>query len=135
MLWSNGYYDQGMNDDGTMSIDFVRREYDFLQDTGILLDLTVNHHPVKVRVFYLDPKIFKTAPLYLLSTDIPENDHLARSITGRLYDNNIETKMAQYIVLGSGGHQLMKKLGHSPDVYHFRVTSSSSFLTVLSLGG
>ena len=119
MLWSNGYYDQGMHDDGTMSIDFVRREYDFLQDTGILLDLTVNNHPVKVRVFYLDPKIFKTAPLYLLSTDIPENDHLARSITGRLYDNNIETKMARYIVLGSGGHQLMKKLGHSPDVYHF----------------
>ena len=92
MLWSNGYFDQGMHEDGTMSIDFVRREYDFLQDTGILLDLTVNYHPVKVRVFYLDPKIFKTAPLYLLSTDIPENDHLARSITSRLYDNNVETK-------------------------------------------
>jgi len=119
MLWSNGYYDQGMNDDGTMSIDYVRREYDFLKDTGILLDLTVNHHPVKVRVFYLEPGIFSTAPLYLLSTDIPENDHLARSITGRLYDNNIETKMAQYIVLGAGGHQLLRKLGQVPEVYHF----------------
>ena len=27
--------------------------------------------------------------------------------------------MAQYIVLGSGGHQLMKKLGKEPDIYHF----------------
>lgn len=118
MLWSNGYYDQGMDDEGNMTVDFVPRKYEFLEDTGIILDLTVHHHPVKAKVMYLDPEVFKTAPLYLLTTDIPENDHLARTITHRLYDNNIETKMAQYIVLGSGGHQLMKKLGVEPEVYH-----------------
>ena len=119
MLWTLGYYDQGLSDENYMTVDFVKREYDFLEDTGIMLQVTVNHHPVKVKVMYLPPEVFGTAPLYLLTTDIPENDHLARTITHRLYDNNIETKMAQYIVLGSGGHQLMSKLGVEPDVYHF----------------
>lgn len=119
MLWSKGYYDQGLDDNGNMTVQFNERQYDFLKDIGIMLTVTVNHHPVKVKVYYLEPDTFKTAPMYFLSTDIPENDHLARTITHRLYDNNVETKMAQYIVLGSGGHQLMSKLGINPDVYHF----------------
>ena len=61
MLWSNGYYDQGMDDEGNMTVDWMRREYEFLEDTGIILDLVVNHHPVKAKVMYLDPEVFQNS--------------------------------------------------------------------------
>jgi starch phosphorylase len=55
--------------------------------------------------------------LYLLSTDLPENDHLARTITERLYDNNLSTRIAQSIVLGIGGGKVIEALGGA-DIYH-----------------
>ena len=118
ILWTYGYYDQILSPDLDMEVHYVERHYPFLKDTGIMLDITVHDHPVKVKVYYLEPKKFGTAPLYLLTTDIPENDHLARTISHRLYDNNIATKIAQYILLGAGGHALIKKLGVDVEVYH-----------------
>ena len=55
---------------------------------------------------------------FLLSTDLPENDYLAQTITHRLYDSNTATKIAQYILLGIGGAKLIDLLGFEPEVYH-----------------
>ena len=117
--WTWGYYDQRRNQDGTMKAEFNEKHYDFLEDTGITFDIEVNAHPVKVKAYYLAPETFGTAPIFLLSTDIPENDYLARQISKRLYDSNVEAKIAQYILLGKGGAVLLEKLGFAPDTYHF----------------
>ena len=117
--WSWGYYDQGRNQDRTMKAEFLEKHYDFLEDTGITFEIAVNAHPVHVRAYYLAPETFGTAPLFLLSTDIPENDYLARQISKRLYDSNVEAKIAQYILLGKGGAVLLERLGLSPETYHF----------------
>ena len=117
--WTWGYYDQMRNQDGSMKAEFLEKQYDFLEDTGITFDIQVNAHPVKVKAFYLAPETFGTAPMFLLSTDIPENDYLARQISKRLYDSNVEAKIAQYILLGKGGAVLLEKLGFEPDTYHF----------------
>jgi starch phosphorylase len=53
-----------------------------------------------------------------LSTDIPENDYVSQTITHRLYDANVATKVAQYILLGVGGAKLIDVLGFNPDLYH-----------------
>ena len=117
--WTWGYYDQLRNQDQSMKAEFLEKEYDFLEDTGITFDIQVNSHPVKVKAFYLAPETFGTAPIFLLSTDIPENDYLARQISKRLYDSNVEAKIAQYILLGKGGAVLLEKLGFEPETYHF----------------
>jgi len=117
--WTWGYYDQMRNQDGSMKAEFLEKNYDFLEDTGIVFDIEVNSHPVKVKAFYLAPETFGTAPIFLLSTDIPENDYLARQISKRLYDSNVEAKIAQYILLGKGGAVLLEKLKVKPDTYHF----------------
>jgi len=117
--WSWGYYDQMRKQDGTMTAEFLEKQYDFLEDTGITFEIQVNEHPVHVKAFYLAPETFGTAPIFLLSTDIPENDYLARQISKRLYDSNVEAKIAQYILLGKGGAVLLEKLGFEPDTYHF----------------
>ncbi len=117
--WTTGYYDQVRNPDQTMKAEFLEREYSFLEDTGIQFEIEVNDHPVYVRALYLAPDTFGTAPLFLLTTDLPENDYLARQISRRLYDSNVEAKIAQYMLLGKGGAILLERLGVEPDTYHF----------------
>lgn len=118
ILWKYGYYDQVRKEDNTMDTLWQQKQYNFLEDTGVLIEITVNNHPVKARAYYLKPEIFNTAPMYLLSTDIPENDPLSRTITNTLYDSNVETKIAQCILLGRGGLRLIDKLGLDVSTYH-----------------
>jgi len=119
ILWKYGYYDQVRKGDKSMDVLFQEKLYSFLEDTGIRFDLNVNNHPVKVKALYLSPEIFGSAPMFLLSTDVPENDYLAQSITHRLYDSNLATRIAQYMILGIGGAKLLDLLGLEPEVYHF----------------
>ena len=118
ILWKYGYYDQERNQDQTLDVAWNEKQFCFLEDTGIKFQITVHEHPVWVKVFYLNPETFKTAPLFLLSTDVAENDYVSQTITHRLYDANVATKVAQFILLGVGGAKLMDVLGFNPDLYH-----------------
>jgi len=118
ILWKYGYYDQVRNQDQTLQASWMEKHYSFLEDTGIKFQITVHEHPVWVKVFYLNPETFKTAPLFLLSTDVPENDYVSQTISHRLYDANVATKVAQFILLGVGGAALMDKINFDPDLYH-----------------
>jgi starch phosphorylase len=55
--------------------------------------------------------------MYLLTTNIEENDHLAQTITDRLYDSNEEARIVQHIILGQGGAKVVEALGGA-DIYH-----------------
>jgi len=57
-------------------------------------------------------------PLYLLDTDIEENDESYRSITHQLYGGDLENRIRQEIVLGIGGIRLLDVLKIKPDLYH-----------------
>jgi glycogen phosphorylase len=118
ILWKYGYYDQERNQDQTLDVTWNEKQYSFLEDTDIKFQITVHEHPVWVKVYYLNPETFKTAPLFLLSTDIPENDYVSQTITHRLYDANVATKVAQFILLGVGGAKLMDMIGFNPELYH-----------------
>lgn len=118
ILWKYGYYDQARNQDQTLQVTWMEKLYSFLEDTGIKYQITIHDHPVWVKVLYLNPETFKTAPLFLLSTDLAENDHVSQTITHRLYDANVATKIAQFILLGVGGAKLVDELGFNPERYH-----------------
>lgn len=118
ILWKYGYYDQARNQDQTLQVTFMEKMYSFLEDTGIKFQILIHEHPVWVKAYYLNPETFKSAPLFLLSTDLPENDYISQTISHRLYDANVATKVAQFILLGVGGAKLIDELGFNPDVYH-----------------
>src|SRR2546430_1941286 len=101
-----------------MKVTWMEKEYHFLEDTGIKFKISIHDHLVWVKALYLNPETFKTAPLFLLSTDVPENDYVSQTITHRLYDANVATKLAQFILLGVGGSTLVELLGFNPDLYH-----------------
>lgn len=117
ILWKYGYYDQTRNSDNTMNVLFAEKFYNFLEDPGIIVPVYVNKHQIYVKAYYLRPEVFGTVPMYLLTTDIAENDHLAQTITHKLYDNNTYTRIAQSIVLGIGGAKVVDALGGA-DIYH-----------------
>jgi starch phosphorylase len=137
ILWKYGYYDQARNQDQTLQVQWNEKVYNFLQDTGIKFQIIIHDAPVWVKVHYLPPDTFQTAPLFLLSTDLPENDYVSQTITHRLYDANVATKVAQFILLGIGGARLVDELGFAPDVYHLNEAHavSSVFYLYQKYGG
>jgi glycogen phosphorylase len=118
ILWSYGYYDQTRNEDRSLKADFIRKNYSYLKDLGILTSVTICNKEVLVKAYYLAPTIFNSAPLLLLSTDIEENDYLSRTITQKLYDVNEETRIAQEIILGIGGVKVLEALNQKINIYH-----------------
>lgn len=118
ILWKYGYYDQVRNMDGTMKAVYIEKHYSFLTDTGIVFPIRIHNHEVKVKAMLLRPEVFNTAPLFLLTTDLPENDHLAKTITHRLYDSHESARIAQSCLLGYGGAKLLDCLFRETEVYH-----------------
>jgi len=57
-------------------------------------------------------------PLYLLDSNLPENDPPDREITGKLYGGGHETRLQQEIILGIGGSRALDKVGVSPTIRH-----------------
>lgn len=118
ILWKYGYYDQTRDADNSMQVSFIRKEYSFLIDTEIKFQITVNEHLVWVKAWLLPPDTFGTAPLFLLSTDLPENDYLSHTIADQLYAPNDLSRIAASVLLGSGAHKLIQMLGLKPNVWH-----------------
>jgi len=118
ILWKKGYYDQERNQDQTLRVSFRDKDYSFLTDTNIVFPITIHGAKVYVKAYLLKSEVFNSAPLFLLSTDIPENDYLAQTISHRLYDPNETTRIAQSILLGIGGAKLLDVLKRKTEIYH-----------------
>lgn len=137
ILWKFGYYDQARNHDQTLQPTWTVKLYSFLQDTGIKFQIEIHSAPVWVKVYYLAPEVFHTAPMFFLSTDVPENDHISKTICHRLYDANESTKLAQYILLGKGGAKLLDMMNFERDVYHLNEAHGlpAAFYLLKKFGG
>ena len=66
--------------------------------------------------------------LYLLDSDIDNNNPEDRDVTLRLYGGDQEMRIRQEIVLGMSGVELLKVLGLNPTIYHMN-EGHSAFLT------
>jgi len=117
ILWRQGYTEQTIDENGRPVDSYPRNDYtyDYLEDTGLKVTVTVRDEEVVCKVWKLDK--YGNAPLYLLDTNLEENSN--KWITGQLYGWFEEERIAQEIVLGIGGVRALRKLGYEPDIYHF----------------
>ena len=118
ILWSYGYYDQRIAHDGQVEVAYIRKYYEFLQDTGVSTEVDIFGEKVKVKAFLVKPELFGTCPVYLLTTDIEGNSDWARSISHKLYDGNEKIRIAQETVLGVAGIRILQALNYKFDVVH-----------------
>lgn len=114
--WKQGYTDQRIGEDGRPYDTFTDQEYEFLEDTGITVTVTIKNSEVPCKVWKTEQ--FGNNPLYLLDTDLPGCGN--GWITARLYGGGFgEERIAQEIVLGIGGVKALRALNIPVEVYHF----------------
>ncbi len=118
MLWSYGYYNQRINEEGNVDVAYIRKHYDFLQDVDASVTLNIFGENVIVKAYRVDPELFGSCPVYLLTTDVDGNSEWARSITHKLYDGNEKIRIAQETVLGIGGIRLLQAIKYDFECVH-----------------
>jgi len=68
-------------------------------------------------------------PVYLLDTNLPQNEQLYRDLTTRVYGGDSTTRIMQEMLLGIGGVRLLRRLGQSPSTFHMN-EGHAAFLTL-----
>ncbi|WP_457628531.1 alpha-glucan family phosphorylase [Oceanithermus sp.] len=123
IFYHRGYFHQHLSPDG------VQTEYHQVlrpEELPLVVVRAKDGKPVKVVVEIEGRKVAVTAyqvqvgtvPVYLMSTDLPENDPADREITAELYNAEPGMRIRQEIVLGIGGVRLLRALGVEPKVWH-----------------
>lgn len=115
LLWRQGYTRQLIGEDGRPYDCFPLYDYDFLQDTGVTVSVSIRGEEIQARVWKVDK--YNNAPLYLLDTNLPGNP--GKWITGQLYGWFGEERIAQEMILGIGGIRALRALDIEVDLYHF----------------
>ena len=123
LLYQYGYFHQQLNAEGWQQES--HQENDF-SSMPITLEKDEKGEPQKVFVILKGRKIFVQIwrvqvgriPLYLLDTNLQENNAEDQAITSQLYGGDSEMRLRQEIVLGICGVRALQLLGYDPAVYH-----------------
>src|SRR5256884_2342414 len=133
LLYRHGYFRQEIDRDGAQHAISLNQNFHHLPIREVQRD---GANPlISVRIW--DGEVFAKVwhltvgriDLFLLDTDIPENNAEDRLITAELYGGDQEMRMRQEIVLGIGGVKALKALGVDPEAFHMN-EGHSAFLAL-----
>ncbi|HKZ81237.1 MAG TPA: alpha-glucan family phosphorylase [Pyrinomonadaceae bacterium] len=134
LLYRYGYFRQRLRRDGwqeeyygeTYPGELPIRPVIGEEGTPLLIEVSIRERLVRAQVWRAD---VGRVPLYLLDTNIGENEETDRWVTGHLYGGDRETRVVQEMLLGIGGVRLLRKLRIEPHVFHLN-EGHSAFLTL-----
>jgi starch phosphorylase len=134
LLYRYGYFRQRLRRDGWQEEIYRESHSDELslhsvtdrEETPLLIEVEMRGRVVRARVWRADVGRVR---LYLLDTNVAENEPVDRLVTGHLYGGDRETRLVQEMMLGIGGARLLQRLGFDPGVYHLN-EGHSAFLTL-----
>ncbi len=123
LMYRQGYFQQYLNADGWQQEHFPESELHHLplvraetpDGQAVTVEVPLPDGTLKACVWLLR---VGSIPLYLLDTNIPENPHHYRNITGQLYGGDRQMRLHQELLLGIGGVQTLHALGITPEVVH-----------------
>jgi starch phosphorylase len=134
LFYRFGYFRQRLRSDGWQEEIYRENHSDELSlhivndeaEKPLLIEVMMRGRIVRARVWRAD---VGRVQLYLLDTNVAENDQDDRLVTGHLYGGDRETRLVQEMMLGIGGARLLQRLGIDPGVYHLN-EGHSAFLTL-----
>lgn len=134
LLYKEGYFQQYLTSDGWQQERYEINDFYTLPMTLVLDD---NKTPIKISLTFPGRNVFfqiwrldvGRIPLYLLDTNVPENNEDDKKITRTLYGGNSETRIQQEIILGIGGLRALHAMGIRPMVCHMN-EGHSAFLSL-----
>ena len=123
LLYQGGYFSQYLNADGWQMETYPINDFDNLpvnqvrdhEGHPVRVSVDFKGRPCQVQVWKVD---VGRVPLYLLDTNIPENEPDLRQTTAQLYGGDREMRLRQEIVLGIGGIRALHAMGIEPTVVH-----------------
>ena len=134
LLYRNGYFQQHISSDGWQQESYPR--YDPVRlplelvtraEGGRLLNsVEIGHSTVYFQAWRL---LVGRATIYLLDTNLPENDQHFQGLTTQVYGGDVDTRIGQEIVLGIGGVRLLRSMDIAPATFHMN-EGHSAFLTL-----
>ncbi|MEM7799548.1 MAG: alpha-glucan family phosphorylase [Chloroflexota bacterium] len=90
------------------------------------IEVEIGDQIVYARIWHIN---IGRANLYLMDTDVDENQPWNRELSARLYGGDTETRIRQEIMLGIGGVRALRKIGFEPDAWHMN-EGHSAFLVL-----
>jgi starch phosphorylase len=134
LFYRQGYFQQHINHDGWQEEAYpindpanLPMELVLQPEGGRLLNsVEIGHSTVFFQTWAV--KIGRIT-LYMLDTNLPENDLHFQGLTSAVYGGNIDTRIGQEIILGIGGVRLLQSLGIHPSVFHMN-EGHSAFLVL-----
>ncbi|MEQ9454138.1 MAG: alpha-glucan family phosphorylase [Phycisphaeraceae bacterium] len=132
LMYRHGYFQQYLSPDGWQQesdpkLNFAQLPVRQVKDSsGEQVKVSVHLPGRDVKIALWNVQVGKVT-LYLLDTNLPENNEEDRSITGQLYGGDMDTRIKQEIVLGIGGVRALEAINIRPDVCHMN-EGHSAFL-------
>ena len=133
-MYPQGYFRQRIPSHGWQEAIYEQLDMDeapirpCLDEDGNELKVSVHlgDRAVYARIWYVN---VGRVTLYLMDTDVDENDPWNRELSARLYSGDNEVRIRQEMMLGIGGVRTLRKLGIYPDAWHMN-EGHSAFLVL-----
>ena len=133
-VYTYGYFSQRITEDGWQEAENVPIDFDALP---LIRLLDEDGEPIKISIDLPGRKVFARifelnvgrVKLFLLHTNIPDNNPNDRHLTDMLYISDLELRISQEILLGMGGVRALRALGYTPTAWHMN-EGHSAFLTL-----
>ena len=122
-MYPQGYFRQRISPEGDQQEDYVQLNFDeapiapcaWPYGCGPLIPIQLADRQLYVKVWQVRVGLVN---LYLLDTNVDENNPDDRALSARLYTADQEERLRQLIVLGVGGVRVLRELRLNPVVWH-----------------
>ncbi len=123
LMYTKGYFDQHLRLDGWQEDRDEPFDFDIMPLVPVagpggvpyLTSVRIHDRTVYLRAWRM---MVGRVPLYLLDTDLEENDPQDRDLSTRLYGGGVDLRLRQEWVLGVGGVRVLRACGVDPGAWH-----------------
>lgn len=132
LFYKQGYFNQHINRDGWQETNYTELNVTQLpvspaenqKGEQIYISVELPGRVVHAKIWRIN---IGRISLYLMDTDVEQNNSYDRGLTSRLYGGDQEIRIQQEIFLGIGGIKVLDALGINPTIYHMN-EGHSAFL-------
>jgi starch phosphorylase len=133
-LYTQGYFTQHITEDGWQEAHYASLNFPDLPAHAVLdaqgqpltVQVSLPGREVHLRLWRVQ---VGRVPLYLMDSNVPENQPGDRELSARLYTSELELRISQELILGIGGVRALRELGYNPRVWHMN-EGHSAFLAL-----
>jgi starch phosphorylase len=135
LLHRKGYFHQRLDTSGGQTEDPVAWVVDdFLEEMPQRAAVAIEGRNVRLRCWRhnVEGESGYTVPVYLLDSDLPENQEGDRALTHYLYGGDQRYRLCQEVILGMGGVRMLRALGYDR-ISHYHMNEGHAALLTLEL--